>query len=126
MENKAPACRYHECKSENTEWQSVENRRIKCRDCGKSTTLPKEENKYKRPASHRNLVKKSGITYCQKCRIPEDKLPYPQKLVAHHVIPYKEEKEYDPKNIWIVCSECHAEIEHTIIYKGHWIKQNPA
>lgn len=118
-------CGYSKCKSQNitTEWKPEREQYLKrCADCGKSTWDPKEGSK-NREASHRQLVKKSGITKCEHCGIDEHLIPHPQKLEAHHIIEYDEGGTDDMQNILIVCTECHKEIHHKRTYRKHYINK---
>lgn len=117
-------CGNKQCNSENiiSEWREERLQYLKrCKDCGKATWHPISDKKKNREASHKKLVKKIGIDFCQLCLIPEKILPARQFLEAHHVIEYVDDGTFDPQNIWILCTECHSKVHHIRTYKGHLI-----
>lgn len=93
-----------------------------CSDCDSFIDWVKNPESTSRPASHKKLVNKFGILYCEMCLIPKELLPDKQVLEAHHIIPYKDGGTDDRSNILIVCNECHSLIEHRRTYKSHWWK----
>lgn len=86
-----------------------------CYKCGKGDWKNKPDSdpsKYKRPAAHRELVKKYSPGYCEMCLKPEAKVT----LHAHHVIEFKPGGSADRSNIWILCTACHAYVGHVRRY----------
>src|SRR4051812_42434580 len=81
----------------------------KCATCGKfKRWLPKPDaDKKKRPAAHRDLVKKYSRGHCELCLRTEDELPSREQLEAHHVDEFCEGGDPGRENIWIVCTYCH-------------------
>lgn len=91
---------------------------MRCPQCDRHNGwIPKPDcDKAKRPAAHRNLVKKSGIKKCQMCLRHERELVSPDCLHAHHVEEYRTGGDSGLENIWIVCSACHRLIDWTRTY----------
>lgn len=88
-----------------------------CRSCGRHLRwLPKPDaEKVKRPAAHRELVRKYAQGYCELCMTAEDDLPDGQVLEAQHVVDFADGGGEGRENIWIVCTKCHKLI--------HWVRQ---
>lgn len=80
-----------------------------CAGCGRFVRwVPKPEaDRIKRPAAHRNLVKKFSRGFCEMCLLKEHELPAGQSLEAQHVEEYAEGGEPRRENIWIICTACH-------------------
>jgi len=93
-----------------------------CARCGKFIAwLPKPDTdatKHKRPKAHTDLVKKFSRGYCELCGFDQSQLPFSETLHAHHVARYCEDGEATRENTWIVCTACHALIEHQRTYRG--------
>lgn len=89
----------------------VHSSKVLCGGCGRGLGFdPKPETdatKYKRPASHTDLVKKYSKGFCEMCLTPKDILPRGQTLEAQHVVEYQDGGTEDRENIWIVCTGCH-------------------
>lgn len=65
-----------------------------------------------RPKSHRKLVSKIGLTYCEICLASEEDITNrDESLEAHHVIPFVLGGSSKRENIWILCSSCHEIVE---------------
>lgn len=91
-----------------------EMRGAKCIVCGTKWWQPKPENeRAKRPARHRELVKKYGRGFCEMCGRPEKQLRTGETLEAQHVFEYQAGGEPARENIWIVCTTCHRLIHWT-------------
>jgi 5-methylcytosine-specific restriction endonuclease McrA len=90
--------------------------------CGRFVDwVPKPETdatKYKRPKQHTDLVNEFGRGYCELCGFEKDQLPYSETLNAHHVERYSEEGPATRENVWILCTACHALVEHQRTYRG--------
>ena len=82
--------------------------REECGDCGRFVRwVPKPESeRIRRPAAHRDLVRKYGRGFCELCLIREGRLPAGQTLVGHHVIEYQDGGEPKRENVWILCTKC--------------------
>jgi len=93
-----------------------------CYDCGGFIDWVKNPESNSRPASHKNLVNRFDLPYCEICLTPRELLPGRQVLEAHHIIPFKDGGTDERSNIMIVCTECHTLIEHRRTYKSHWWK----
>ena len=92
-----------------------------CSRCGAKWWQPKAENeRYRRPAAHRDLVKRYGRGICELCLRTREQLPGPESLVGHHVTEYAEGGTDDRANVWIVCTACHALVHHLRTYLGHY------
>ncbi len=80
-----------------------------CGDCGAyQRWLPKPDSeKARRPAAHRDLVRKYSEGYCELCLIAEDNLPAEQTLEGHHIIEHQDGGGEGRENIQIVCTKCH-------------------
>lgn len=80
-----------------------------CARCGRWLRwLPKpDQDRAKRPANHRELVRKYGRGFCQWCLTPERDLPARQTLEGHHIIPYADGGTDDRANVLILCTGCH-------------------
>lgn len=91
---------------------------MRCHQCGRHHGFipAPESTKKKRPASHKDLVRKSGITHCQMCLREQSKLNHPDCLEAHHVEEFSKGGDCDLSNIWIVCTGCHSLIDWTRTY----------
>ncbi len=88
-----------------------------CQTCGKKWFPPKPDadpTKYKRPNSHRDLVRKYSPGYCEMCLCPANDLPKGQTLEAQHVKEFKDGGSERRENIWIICTGCHRLI--------HWVR----
>lgn len=78
-----------------------------------------DSQKYKRPASHKNLVKKFSPGYCQLCLTPEWRLPNGESLEGHHVVEFQDGGEPTRLNTWILCTACHSLVNWRRTYIGH-------
>lgn len=89
-----------------------------CNGCGKFLRwIPKPDNeKVRRPAKHRDLVKKYSKGFCELCLKSEVELPNGQGLEAQHVIEFQDGGTEGRENIWIVCTACHKLI--------HWMRHH--
>jgi 5-methylcytosine-specific restriction endonuclease McrA len=77
--------------------------------------LPKPDNeRVRRPASQRDLVRKYSKGYCEICLILEPYIPKGEELEAQHIIEYQDGGTNDRENIQIVCTRCHRMI--------HWMR----
>lgn len=92
--------------------------RITCSVCGDWLTWQakpdSDSSKYRRPASHRELVRKYGSGFCELCLRPESELNPKHGLIGHHVVPFKDDGADDRMNVWILCTACHALV--------HWMR----
>jgi hypothetical protein len=92
-----------------------------CKICNtQKGTYPKENDKYKRPKNHTELVKKKGIEFCELCLRKKDELPPPKTLEGHHIVEYQDGGTDDVSNIMVVCTPCHKYIHHQRTYLGHY------
>lgn len=93
-----------------------------CVDCDRFIKwLPKPETEAsRRPAAHRELVKKYSRGFCEMCLRQEADLPKPQTLEAHHVDEFAEGGDELRENIWILCTSCHRLVNHQRTYLGHY------
>lgn len=91
---------------------------MRCYNCGKHHGyIPKPENlKLKRPAAHKDLVRKSGVEHCQMCLRHQSQLVHPDHLQGHHVEEYCKGGSADSENVWIVCTACHSLINWARTY----------
>lgn len=90
---------------------------LRCRLCGRHHGfIPSPTATKNRPKAHRDIVKKSGITFCQMCLRKESELVHPDHLTAHHVDEFAEGGSSDLSNQWIVCNGCHKLIHWTRTY----------
>lgn len=94
-------------------------------ECGRCSRfidwIPKpatETTKHKRPKEHASLVTKFSKGYCELCGFDKDQLPFSETLHAHHVARYCEDGEASRENTWILCTACHALVEHQRTYRG--------
>jgi predicted restriction endonuclease len=89
--------------------ESPHHARADCQDCGRFLQwLPKPDaERIRRPAAHRELVRKYSRGFCELCGTREADLPPGQTLEAQHVEEYHEGGEPKRENIWIVCTACH-------------------
>lgn len=80
-----------------------------CADCGTyQCWLPKPDSKKaKRPAAHRELVKKFSRGFCVLCLTKEGDLPKGRALEGHHIEEYQHDGSDDRENVQIVCTGCH-------------------
>lgn len=88
--------------------------------------LPKPDDdstKYRRPSSHRAMVKKHSRGYCEMCRIVEAEVPKGESLEAHHVIPFDEDGPDTRENTWILCTGCHKLVEWRRTYQKHFLER---
>lgn len=84
--------------------------RVMCQDtnCRWSDWLSKpDSDKIRRPASHRELVRKYGLKHCEWCGIRETDLPKGEVIEANHVHHYDEGGSSDRANIVAMCTACH-------------------
>lgn len=58
-----------------------------------------DSSKYRRPANHKDLVKKFGRGFCELCCIKEEDFPPGMHLVGHHVIEYQDGGEPTRENV---------------------------
>jgi hypothetical protein len=93
---------------------------MRCYQCGKHLGFIPMPNatKVKRPASHKSLVKKSGVKHCQMCLRHESQLVHPDTLTGHHVEEYCKGGDPDAANVWIICTACHSLIHWARTYIG--------
>lgn len=86
-----------------------------CSVCGKHLKwLPKPDSdasKYRRPGTHRELVKKFSPGYCEMCLTPAADIRSPATLEAHHIDRFKNGGSNERSNIWILCTACHHFVE---------------
>ena len=94
-----------------------------CEACGRFICwVPMPDSlKRRRPAKHRDLVKKWSNGFCEMCGLREEDLRKPEVLESHHVMPFAKGGSNEKNNIWIVCSSCHSLIEHQRCYRGHYV-----
>lgn len=95
--------------------------RVTCAECSAFIGwLPKPDNeKARRPATHRDLVAKFGRGYCEMCLTPESKLPKGESLEGHHVDEYQNGGEASRENTWILCTACHSLVNWRRTYQRH-------
>ena len=96
--------------------------KLVCVACGRQTFVqkPETEKRQRRHAAHRDLVEKYGKGYCELCLMPKLLLRKYSTLMAHHVLEYDEhDGDASRENIWIVCTDCHAEIHRRREYVKH-------
>jgi len=98
------------------------------RVCGLCGTFwgwaPKPDgDKFKRPASHRDLVKKFGQGFCELCLRTKEQLRNGDTFEGHHIQEYAEEGEPKAENILIVCTACHRLINWLRTYHGTTCEQ---
>ena len=110
-------CKY--CKSDALVEQltpdGMHHGKICCATCNKfQDWMPKpDRDKAKRPAAHRDLVKKYSRGFCEICLVEEKQLEPNRGLVAHHIVEYQHIDEHQGggnntrENIDIVCTACH-------------------
>lgn len=96
-----------------------------CPNCNRFVRfVPKPDaDKAKRPAAHRDLVRKFGRGFCEMCLRRENELPGPQTLHGHHVEEFADGGEPKRENVWILCTACHAYVNHVRTYIGHYRKE---
>lgn len=96
-----------------------------CSKCGAwQRWVPKPDaEKAKRPAKHRDLVKKHGRGECELCGCPESDLPPGDVLEGHHVEEFQNGGEATRENVWVICTACHSLINWRRTYVGHWLKR---
>lgn len=81
--------------------------RIVCPQCESFwdwVSAPERENG-KRPAAHRNLVKRFGRGFCEMCLRKESELGE-SFFVGHHVHEYHDGGDPSRENVWILCKGC--------------------
>lgn len=92
--------------------------KLTCSGCGAfqgwQAKPDSDASKYRRPASHRELVRKYGQGHCELCTRPEGELNPKHGLIGHHVVPFKDGGTDDRDNVWILCTACHALV--------HWMR----
>jgi 5-methylcytosine-specific restriction endonuclease McrA len=100
----------------------VHHAKLECGECQRFIAwIPKpatDPTKHKRPKAHTDLVLKFSRGYCELCGFDKDQLPYSETLHAHHVARYCEDGEATRENTWILCTACHALVEHQRTYRG--------
>lgn len=109
------ACRHCESRGPHVEvpmTNGVHHAKLVCGSCNLFMQwVPKPDaDKGKRPAAHRDLVRKYSEGVCELCHMPEEELLKGETLEAHHVKEYIDEGSNERSNIWIVCTTCHQEI----------------
>lgn len=77
-----------------------------------------DATKHKRPKQHTDLVNQFSKGYCDLCGFDKSQLPYSETLHAHHVARYSEDGPATRENTWILCTACHALVEHQRTYRG--------
>lgn len=96
--------------------------KTECGQCSRFIDwIPKpasEPTKHKRPKEHTSLVTKFSNGYCELCGFDQKQLPFSETLTAHHVARYCEDGEATRENTWILCTACHALVEHQRTYRG--------
>ena len=104
------------------QWPGGHHGKIVCRDCNRFIKWsPKPDQvKSKRPSIQKKLVSRDSKGYCEICLVLSDRLPGPQTLEAHHVVPVEMGGGDEPENIQIVCTSCHRWIHHQRTYLGHY------
>lgn len=127
--NRLVFCRYcereHECKMfEPTPTHTLGG--YYCYEKQKMHWHPKpvdDPTKYKRPSNHTDLVKKYNPGYCEMCLRTETVIKNikGQTLHAHHIMPYQYGGSSERNNIWILCTPCHAYVEHVRRYHNDLI-----
>lgn len=84
-----------------------------------------DQDKAKRPATHRKLVKARGVDYCEICGINRSAMPAEETLEGHHVVGYADGGDCEASNALTVCTACHILIHFRRTYVGHLIgKEN--
>lgn len=94
---------------------------VRCAKCNGHFFEPKPDGdptKYKRPASHTDLVKKFSRGFCEMCLKKLEELPKGQTLEAQHVVEFQDGGPSERENIWIVCTGCHKLIHWQRTYHG--------
>lgn len=84
-----------------------------CYNCEKFLGwLPKPDNdKSRRPAARRELVRKYNFTFCHFCLRTKEQLKKPHTLHAHHIVEYADETNpanSRRENIMCSCTFCHG------------------
>jgi hypothetical protein len=97
------------------------NAEIRCLKCDAFVRwLPKPKNKDKRP-KNKILPEDLGIDYCQLCLRQKDRLGKNETLTSHHIIEINKGGEDIKENIWVLCTCCHALVNHVRTYlNDHW------
>ena len=104
-------CRY--CESSNLEQRLTPDgphyAAERCLNCGRHLRwIPKPDSeKARRPAAHRELVRKFGRGFCELCLLAENDLPGGQTLEGHHVVPFAAGGTDEQHNVQILCTGCH-------------------
>lgn len=110
------------------EEKGIHHARLVCSGCGVYIRfLPKPgQEKKRRPAAARNLVREFSRGFCEMCTRRERDLPPGQCLEAHHVVPYSPDEaatlgfdepgDNTRENIQIVCTGCHRLIDWARTY----------
>ena len=66
-----------------------------------------DQDKSRRPAAHRDLVKKFGGGFCEFCSLTKDELPPGDTLEGHHIEEYTDGGEPTAENVLTICTHCH-------------------
>lgn len=83
--------------------------------------LPKPDtDRARRPAGHRELVKKFGRGFCEYCRRTEKELPAGEVLEGDHIESYQSGGEPKAENVFILCTMCHKMAHLLRTYLGHY------
>ena len=80
-----------------------------CADCLRFLRwVPKPDaDRIRRPAAHRDLVKKFSRGFCEICLTKDSDLLPGQVLEAQHVQEFHEGGDPTRENTWIICTACH-------------------
>ena len=99
--------------------------RLDCPSCGRfDSWAPKPEaDRARRPAAHRDLVRRFSRGYCELCLRPEAELPRGATLHGHHVDEFQGGGEPIRENIWILCTACHALVTWIRTYLGQHARE---
>lgn len=112
------ACKFHGAMRVILSTGGVHYARVECPTCnGFQRWLPKPESdptKYRRPNSHRDLVKAFSKGYCELCLRKKENLPKGQTIEAQHVLEFQDGGSSERENIWILCTACHRLV--------HWVR----
>jgi len=95
-----------------------------CKNCGKFVGFGKKPgNEFKR-GKNKYSPADIGVSFCQLCLRPIDRLGTRGVLEIHHVEEIQNGGNDVPENIWVICTSCHKLIHHQRTYLNQHLRNS--
>jgi len=90
--------------------------KLSCPACGKYLAFGKKPANEGKRGKNKHTPESLGISHCEMCKRPGDRLGSRGVLEVHHVAEVQDGGADIPDNIWVVCTSCHKLIHHQRTY----------